>query len=102
MKHGNFSGEWFRDVVLIPKIRELKATGKEDWSVTIDLTGSYGIPASWLDEVTWSLSTKVGRDVQQHLHFITEDDRVIEFQPINGETNETTMEESVRKEESSD
>lgn len=54
-KEGNFSGEDFRDRVLIPKVRE--AIKHKD-TLEVDLDGTYGLGPSFLEEAFGGLVRK--------------------------------------------
>lgn len=54
-KDGKFSGEEFRDEILIPKYIEAKSKNER---LQINLDGCFGFPSSFLDEVFGGLARK--------------------------------------------
>lgn len=54
-KFGDFSGEWFRDDILIQKLEEIK---KNNQTLIIDLDGTRGYNISFLEEVFGGLVRK--------------------------------------------
>lgn len=61
-EHGKYSGEWFREDILIPVIDKLIQL-QEDWKLEVDCTGGYGLPATWLDEITYPLNKRFSANV---------------------------------------
>lgn len=67
-KHGPFSGEAFRDDVLLPLL-------KENDVVTIDITGVRGFGSSFLDEAFAEAGKRLGRvEARRRLQFECADD----------------------------
>lgn len=67
-KNGPFSGEMFRDDVLLPLIKEADV-------LEIDLTGVKGLPSSFLDESFGEVAKRLGIDsVKARLKLECEDD----------------------------
>ena len=70
-KHGPYSGEEFRDDVLIPLFEKCN-------SLTIDLTGAITYGASFLDESFGELGKRYGLEkVKQKLTLIAKDDPML-------------------------
>lgn len=69
-KNGKFSGEEFRDDVLVPAIK--KSLYNKDL-VVIDLDGTYGYADSFLDEVFGKLSDFVTKDEMRNVWLISYD-----------------------------
>ena len=68
---GTFSGEWFREEILIPAFRE--AWPKQE-KFTVDLDGVYGYAATFLEEAFGGLARKVGAvHVRSTVRLISED-----------------------------
>jgi hypothetical protein len=66
--HGDFSGQEFREDVLLPALRESER-------VLLDLNGAVGFPSSFLDEVFGVLVETVGMDfVKRRLVIQLDDD----------------------------
>ena len=69
---GKFSGEEFRETLLVPKFCEAVESGKK---LTINLDGSYGYPTSFLEEAFGGLSRIYGaKAVLKILEFISHDE----------------------------
>lgn len=69
---GPYSGEEFRESLLIPRFLELKDTDEE---LTIDLDGGYGYPTSFLEEAFGGLARKFpAKIVLKKLNFISNDE----------------------------
>lgn len=67
-KHGPFSGEEFRDDVLIPLLDTYP-------KVKLNLTGTYGFGSSFLDEAFGEMGKKFGASECRHLlEFVSDDD----------------------------
>lgn len=56
---GLYSGELFRENILIPKYLKAKENGVK---LLVDLDGTYGYATSFLDEAFGKLSEKYGKD----------------------------------------
>lgn len=70
-EQSSYSGEEFRENVLIPKIEEAISKGEE---IIIDLDGTYGYPTSFLDESFGKLVNCFSEDVIRKIQFISEDE----------------------------
>ena len=57
-KQGEFSGEDFRDRLLIPKFKEAQNEGKK---LLVDLDGCYGFLSSFIDEAFGGLTIEFGK-----------------------------------------
>ena len=57
IKDGEFSGEEFRESILIPKFEQAK---KDKAKLEINLDGGYGYPSSFLEEAFGGLARKFG------------------------------------------
>lgn len=69
---GNFSGEEFRDTVLVRLIEEAM---EKDEVVTINLDGTYGYPSSFLEESFGGLARIYGKNkVSKYFSIISNDD----------------------------
>ena len=68
-QHGAYSGEWFREDILVPTINNL-IQSKKDWTLKVDCLGTYGLPASWLDEVTYRLKDHFSDDILERVTFV--------------------------------
>ena len=69
---GNFSGEEFRDDLLIKKYNEARAQRQK---LTIDLDGGYGYPISFLEEAFGGLARIFSaQEVLETLDFISDDE----------------------------
>ncbi len=75
-KDGEYSGEQFRDKILLPKFKECSDNDK----VIIDLDGGYGYPSSFLEEAFGGLARLFPQEqVLAKLEFIsTEEPSLIE------------------------
>ena len=56
-KDGPYSGEDFRETILIPKYEEAKKTGEQ---LIVDLDGGYGYGTSFLEEAFGGAARKLG------------------------------------------
>ncbi|MBD5082415.1 MAG: STAS-like domain-containing protein [Ruminococcaceae bacterium] len=71
-KEGNFSGEEFREKILIPRFNEAQ---KNNNKLYINLDGGYGYPPSFLEEAFGGLARKYGyKKVSSTLKFISDDE----------------------------
>jgi len=69
---GAYSGEEFRDDLLLPKYKEAKQKGEK---LLINLDGSYGYPTSFLEEAFGGLARIYGpENVLSTLEFLSEDE----------------------------
>ena len=69
---GDFSGEEFRDTVLIPKYLEAE---EKDEKIIIDLDGCYGFATSFLEETFGGLVRKLERkNLMDRIEIIANDD----------------------------
>lgn len=69
---GNFSGEEFRESLLVPKFLEAIQAGEK---LTINLDGGYGYPTSFLEEAFGGLARAYGAQVVlDTLEFISLDE----------------------------
>jgi len=69
---GDFSGEEFRERILIPAVLEAKKNGEK---IIIDLDGTYGYPPSFLEEAFGGLVRAYpAEDFSQIFEFITFDE----------------------------
>lgn len=69
---GDFSGEDFRETLLIPRFT---AAHKNGTKLIIDLDGGYGNPVSFLEEAFGGLARKYGSAaVLETLEFISDDE----------------------------
>lgn len=70
-KDGNFSGEEFRENLLLPAFDDLK----EDESLLIDLDGGFGYGISFLEEAFGGLARlRTPGEVEKKLRFISNDE----------------------------
>lgn len=70
---GEFSGEEFREDLLIPKFEEARRDQKK---LVIDLDGGYGNPVSFTEEAFGGLARKFGTQaVAEVLEFISDDEK---------------------------
>lgn len=60
-KDGQFSGEEFRESILLPKFKDILNNNNEN--LIIDFDGGYGYPSSFLEEAFGGLARKFGADV---------------------------------------
>lgn len=85
---GPFSGERFRDEILIPMLEE--AIEKEE-KILIDLDDLYGLPTSFLEEAFGGLIRKgYSRTIKQSISFKSEDrpnivEKIIKYIDEGGE-----------------
>lgn len=75
-KEGKYSGEEFRDTILITKFEE---SIKNNEKLTINLDGGYGYPTSFLEEAFGGLARKCKKQYSESLilntlHFISNDE----------------------------
>ena len=71
VKDGPFSGEDFRQKILIPKYREAVNNGS---ILEIDFDGCYGYPSSFLDEAFGGLAkSEKNHDVLKNIKIISHD-----------------------------
>lgn len=71
-KEGPFSGERFRDEILLPKYDEALSKNEH---LKIDLDGCYGFPSSFLEEAFGGLARlKQSYDILQIVDFIANDE----------------------------
>lgn len=71
VKEGKFSGEEFREELLVPKYIEANEKGVK---LLIDLDGTYGYATSFLDEAFGGLGRRYPNDdVASKLDFISKD-----------------------------
>lgn len=72
-KDGNFSGEEFKEQMLIPIWRLYK--DKND-IIEIDMDGTYGVPENWLIGAfgTFVIEEHLKRDDIERFHFISEEE----------------------------
>lgn len=69
---GSFSGEEFREDILIPKFKQVQENNEK---LLIDLDGGYGYPTSFLEEAFGGLSRVFGsKKVLEVLSFKSEDE----------------------------
>lgn len=69
---GAYSGEEFRDDLLLPKYKEARQKGEK---LLINLDGSYGYPTSFLEEAFGGLARIYGSEsVLSTLSFLSEDE----------------------------
>lgn len=74
-KQGDFSGEQFREDILIPKFKEA-ITKKE--KLTINFDGTFGYPTSFLEEVFGGLKEKFNKNlILKNLILISDDEKSI-------------------------
>lgn len=72
ISEGPFSGEEFRDTILIPKYEEAIA---KDEKLIIELDGGYGYPTSFLEEAFGGLARQFNpEEVLNTLYFISDDE----------------------------
>ena len=72
---GPFSGEEFREKLLIPRYEKAKSEGEK---LQIDLDGSFGYPTSFLEEAFGGLSRIYGaKEVLDIVRFISDDEPAI-------------------------
>ena len=68
---GEYSGEAFRDEILIPKYKEAMNAGKR---LVVNLDGCYGLATSFLEEAFGGLVRKEkNRDILSILEIVSED-----------------------------
>lgn len=71
IREGNYSGESFRESILLPKYQEAIANNS---CLIVDLDGCYGVATSFLEEAFGGLVRKVkNRDILKILKIISED-----------------------------
>ena len=70
-RHGKYSGEWFRDEILMPNIIDAEIKNEK---IIINLNGFYKIPADFLDEVFGGLIRKYKYKNFSNLQIICNDD----------------------------
>lgn len=69
---GKFSGEEFRDDILVPKFDSISSS---DEKITIELDGGYGYPTSFLEEAFGGLARIYGsKAVKEKLLFVSNDE----------------------------
>lgn len=72
ISQGDYSGELFRESILIPKFKE--AIEKNE-KLTIDFDGTFGYPTSFLEEAFGGLKEKYEKDIILNtLEFISNDE----------------------------
>lgn len=72
-KDGEFSGEEFRDTILLPRFKKILDTN--DAKLTIDFDGGYGYPSSFLEEAFGGLAREYSSDtVLSKLEFISNEE----------------------------
>lgn len=72
IKQGDYSGEQFRENLLIPKFDEAV---KKNEKLTIDFDGTFGYPTSFLEEAFGGLKEKYDKDlILNTLVFISNDE----------------------------
>lgn len=72
ISEGAFSGEKFRDEILIPKYLEAEEIGEQ---IDIDLDGCYGFATSFLEETFGGLVRKLNRKgLMERIKIIANDD----------------------------
>lgn len=71
-EQGKYSGESFRDDLLIPKLNE--AIEKEE-KLLINLDGTFGYPTSFLEEAFGGLTEKFDKDtILEKINFVSNDE----------------------------
>ena len=60
ISQGEYSGEQFRESLLIPKFKEAR---KKNEKLTIDFDGTFGYPTSFLEEAFGGLKEKYDKDM---------------------------------------
>jgi len=71
IREGAYSGEEFREEVLIPKYKEAKSSGQK---LQINLDGCFGYPSSFIDEAFAGLAKyENSHNVLQIIEFISND-----------------------------
>lgn len=72
ISEGEYSGEAFREKLLIPKYKEAIQNGEQ---LIIDLDGGYGFPTSFLEESFGGLARRFDpAEVKKTLSFISNDE----------------------------
>ena len=91
-KHGEYSGEEFRETILKPIWRENRQKNNK---IILDFSDGYGPPRCWSDEVFYNLviSENISREESERFEFIEEDYIVKEFK----ESIEDALEHLERK-----
>lgn len=71
-KHGKYSGEEYRESILIPAYNKAKDNNE---GLCVDLDGTYGYPSSFLEEAFGGLARAYpSDDLLNHLDFISYED----------------------------
>lgn len=69
-KNGPFSGEEFRESILIPELKKLAPSEK----ILIDLDGGFGYASSFLDEVFGGVYKQLGEQILNKLIFKSDEE----------------------------
>lgn len=73
IKQGKFSGEEFRENLLVPKF---KAAISENKKLTINFDGTFGYPTSFLEEAFGGLKEQFDKSlILKTLNFISDDEK---------------------------
>ena len=71
IKDGPFSGEDFRETILIPKFEEAKNAGDQ---LIVDLDGGYGYGTSFLEEAFGGMARKLGDKELRKIKIVSEEE----------------------------
>lgn len=69
-RHGPYSGEEFREVILLPRVRAAQAQNQR---VVVDFDGVAGIPSSFLEEAFGGLIRVLGHAIEGVIEIRTTD-----------------------------